>query len=197
MRVRKLAKADQQGDTGNQPDGPSINAEIQVAVAGMRSGAGQVAEGVTLVTEAAQSLRQINNEMVRTTAMVGGFLTHRGEQQSAMIDLARNVEQVATMTEQNVAVVAQTNATVGYLNGVVDRIRKSVQRYRSEGAASPGRALAQLRRFPARRSLRYAAVRPSRQGLRRRNAGVNRKPGCPRQRCCSRKGREEPGQDVG
>ena len=46
-----------------------------------------------------------------------------------MIDLARNVEQVATMTEQNVAVVAQTNATVGYLNGVVDRMRKSVQQY--------------------------------------------------------------------
>jgi aerotaxis receptor len=107
----------------------TINAETQVAVAGMRSGAGQVAEGVTLVTEAADSLRQINNEMVETTGMVGEISHASSEQQSAMIDLARNVEQVASMTEQNVAVVAQTNATVGYLNGVVDRMRKSVQQY--------------------------------------------------------------------
>ena len=127
--VRKLAERTSKATQEISQMVHSINAETQVAVAGMRSGAGQVAEGVTLVTEAAQSLRQINNEMVETTAMVGEISHASSEQQSAMIDLARNVEQVATMTEQNVAVVAQTNATVGYLNGVVDRMRKSVQQY--------------------------------------------------------------------
>ena len=127
--MRKLAERTSKATQEISQMVHSINAETQVAVAGMRSGAGQVAEGVTLVTEAAQSLRQINNEMVETTAMVGEISHASSEQQSAMIDLARNVEQVATMTEQNVAVVAQTNATVGYLNGVVDRMRKSVQQY--------------------------------------------------------------------
>ena len=34
------------------------------------------------------------------------------------------------MTEQNVAVIEQTSATVTYLNGVVMRMRKAVTQYR-------------------------------------------------------------------
>ena len=51
------------------------------------------------------------------------------EQQSAMIELAQNVERVANMTEQNVAVVNQTSATVDYLDSVVVRMRKAVTQY--------------------------------------------------------------------
>ena len=51
------------------------------------------------------------------------------EQQSAMIELAQSVERVANMTEQNVAVVNQTSATVDYLDSVVVRMRKAVTQY--------------------------------------------------------------------
>ena len=46
-----------------------------------------------------------------------------------MTEMAQNVERVAIMTEQNVAVVNQTGATVNYLNAVVARMRKAVQQY--------------------------------------------------------------------
>ena len=71
----------------------------------MRSGAQQVAEGVHLVNEAEESLRQINQEMARTAEMVDEISHASNEQQSAMIELAQSVERVANMTEQNVAVV--------------------------------------------------------------------------------------------
>ncbi len=46
-----------------------------------------------------------------------------------MIELARNVERVANMTEQNVVVVNQTSHTINYLNSVVLRMRKAVTQY--------------------------------------------------------------------
>uniref|UniRef100_Q47GB9 PAS protein n=1 Tax=Dechloromonas aromatica (strain RCB) TaxID=159087 RepID=Q47GB9_DECAR len=127
--VRKLAertaKATQEIGSMTQ----SIQSETQIAVDGMRSGAQQVAEGVQLVNATEESLRQINVEMTRTTEMVGEISHAATEQKVAMTELAQNVERVASMTEQNVAVVNQTSATVDYLNAVVGRMRKAVTQY--------------------------------------------------------------------
>lgn len=127
--VRKLAERTSKATQEISSMVQGIHEETDSAVAGMREGAGQVADGVTLVNKAADSLRRINEEMTRTTEMVGDISHASSEQRSAMTELARNVEKVAAMTEQNVAVVSQTNATVGYLNGVVDRMRKAVRQY--------------------------------------------------------------------
>jgi len=96
----------------------------------MRSGAQQVAEGVHLVKATEESLRQINLEMANTTEMVSEISHAANEQQTAMTELAQNVERIAAMTEQNVAVVGQTSSTVEYLNSVVERMRKAVTQYR-------------------------------------------------------------------
>ena len=77
-----------------------------------------------------KTLRQINTEMGKTTEMVGEITHASYEQQSAMTELAQNVERVSNMTEQNVAVIEQTSATVTYLDGVVMRMRKAVTQYR-------------------------------------------------------------------
>ena len=61
--------------------------------------------------------------------MVGEISNASNEQQTAMTEMAQNVERVAIMTEQNVAVVNQTSVTVDDLNGVVVRMRKAVQQY--------------------------------------------------------------------
>ena len=127
--VRKLAerttRATQEIATMTQ----SIQSETRSAVDGMRSGAQQVADGVELVNATEESLRQINVEMSKTTDMVGEISSASNEQQAAMTEMAQNVERVAIMTEQNVAVVNQTGATVDYLNAVVVRMRKAVQQY--------------------------------------------------------------------
>ncbi|MFZ2855593.1 MAG: PAS domain-containing methyl-accepting chemotaxis protein [Rhodocyclaceae bacterium] len=127
--VRKLAERTTKATQEISQMTQSIQNETQSAVDGMRSGAQQVAEGVNLVNATEESLRQINQEMAKTTEMVGEISHASSEQQAAMTELAQNVERVASMTEQNVAVVSQTSATVDYLNSVVERMRKAVTQY--------------------------------------------------------------------
>ncbi len=128
--VRKLAER-----TGNATQEisamvDSIRSETALAVSGMRAGAGQVAQGVGLVDRAAGALREINDEMDRTSRMVTDISLASNEQQTAMTQLAQNVEQVAIMTEQNVAVVDRTKGTVERLEAVTGRMRKAVMQYR-------------------------------------------------------------------
>ena len=127
--VRKLAErtAKATGEIGSMID--LIRNETQVAVDNMRSGAQQVSNGVTLVNDAESSLRTINQEMEETMQMVSEITHASDEQQKAMTELAQNLERVANMTEQNVAVVEQTGATVTYLQSVVKRMRKAVTQY--------------------------------------------------------------------
>ena len=127
--VRKLAERTTRATQEIAQMTQSIQHETQTAVEGMRSGAQQVTEGVDLVNATEESLRQINLEMTKTTQMVGEISHASDEQQSAMIELAQNVERVANMTEQNVVVVNQTSSTVDYLNTVVVRMRKAVTQY--------------------------------------------------------------------
>jgi len=127
--VRKLAERTTRATQEIAEMTLSIQNETQTAVAGMRSGAQQVAEGVHLVNATEESLREINIEMAKTTEMVGEISHASNEQQSAMIELAQNVERVANMTEQNVVVVNQTSATVDKLNAVVTRMRKSTTQF--------------------------------------------------------------------
>ena len=127
--VRKLAERTAKATQEIGEMTRSIQNETQNAVDGMRSGAQQVAAGVHLVNDAEETLRQINVEMGKTTEMVGEISHASDEQQSAMIELAQNVERVSNMTEQNVAVINQTGATVEYLNSVVTRMRKAVTQY--------------------------------------------------------------------
>lgn len=127
--VRKLAErtSDATREIGAMVD--SIRSETGTAVEGMRSGAGQVANGVSLVGQASNALRRINEEMRNTVGMVTDISHASNEQQSAMTLLAQNVERVANMTDQNVAVVGQTRAVVADLNSVTERLRKAVRQY--------------------------------------------------------------------
>lgn len=68
-------------------------------------------------------------QMTKTTEMIGDISHVSTEQQTAMNELARSVERVASMTEQNVRVVRETSATVGNLNATVGRMRKAVTQY--------------------------------------------------------------------
>ena len=106
-----------------------IQSETQKAVDGMRAGASQVGEGVELVHSAQEALQRINEEMGGTIQRVNEISHASSEQQEAMTQLARNVEQVASMTEQNVAVVNQTQSMVLRLEGIVDRMNKAANQF--------------------------------------------------------------------
>ncbi|PKO36431.1 MAG: hypothetical protein CVU33_18430 [Betaproteobacteria bacterium HGW-Betaproteobacteria-6] len=99
------------------------------AVAGMRTGAAQVENGVTLVQNAQNALREINVQMGVTMEMVSDISHSSSEQESAMTVMAQGVERISSMTEQNMVVVNQTTLMVEQLNTMVDRMEKSVTQY--------------------------------------------------------------------
>jgi aerotaxis receptor len=102
--VRKLAERTAKATQEISSMIALIQNDTRIAVDGMRAGAAQVEEGVGLVHSSS-------------------------EQQEAMTQLAQNVEQVATMTEQNVVVVNQTEGLVQKLGENVDRMNKAVNQF--------------------------------------------------------------------
>ena len=106
-----------------------IQNDTRDAVDGMRAGATQVEEGVSLVNAAQSALQRIKEEMDDTIQRVNEISHASNEQQEAMTQLAQNVEQVAAMTEQNVSVVNQTEGMVQQLTTMVDRMNKSVNQF--------------------------------------------------------------------
>ena len=127
--VRKLAE---RAGSATQEISTTINAiqqQTRAAADGMRTGAGQVGNGVDLVNQTAAALQQINNEMDRTIGMVSSIAHASAEQRNAMELLAQEVEKVAVLAEQNVAVVNGTGDLATDLHSVVERMRKAVRQY--------------------------------------------------------------------
>ncbi|HQO28921.1 MAG TPA: methyl-accepting chemotaxis protein, partial [Accumulibacter sp.] len=128
--VRKLAERTGKATQEIASMIATIQEETKQAVESMRSGAGEVEESVRLVQEASTALRSINEQMKITVGMVTEISQSSNEQQSSMIALAKNVEQVSLMTKQNVEVVKETDVMGEVLKNTVYRMRKAVEQYR-------------------------------------------------------------------
>jgi aerotaxis receptor len=127
--VRKLAERTAQATEEISTMIRLIQSETQKAVDGMCAGASQVEQGVELVHSAQEALQRINREMDGTIQRVNEISNVSSEQQESMTQLAHNIEQVASMTGQNVTVVKQTHALVGKLESIVDRMNKAVNQF--------------------------------------------------------------------
>ena len=127
--VRKLAERTTKATREISATINAVKNQTGVAVEGMRSGARQVEESVMLVQDAQAALREINLQMRTTMDMVNDISHSSSEQESAMTTMAQSIEQVATMTEQNMAVVNQTTSMVDHLNVMVRRMEKSAAQY--------------------------------------------------------------------
>ncbi|NMG04469.1 methyl-accepting chemotaxis protein [Azoarcus taiwanensis] len=127
--VRKLAERTTQATSDISRMVAGINDETGNAVMGMRSGTQHVEDSVRLVSEAEHALRNINDQMKTTLNMVSEITHSSEEQRNAMQLMARNIEQVATMTDQNVDVVTHTNAAVVRLDRASARMREAVGQF--------------------------------------------------------------------
>ena len=127
--VRKLAERTTQATHDISTMIGAIRAEIDKAVDGMRSGAEQVGGSVDMVEQARSALEEVSQRMSTTLGMVHDITHSSAEQQNAMQLMASSVEKVASMTEQNMAVVVQTHGAVSSLDQAVERMRKSVGQF--------------------------------------------------------------------
>ncbi|MCG2576914.1 methyl-accepting chemotaxis protein [Dechloromonas sp. XY25] len=127
--VRKLAERTAKATEEIRHMIQGVQDETGKAVDSMRTGATQVENGVTLVQNAQNALREINSQMAVTMEMVNDISHSSKEQEQAMTIMAQSVEQVSAMTDQNMSVVSQTTARVDDLNSMVERMEKSVTQY--------------------------------------------------------------------
>ncbi|GBG14269.1 aerotaxis receptor [Novimethylophilus kurashikiensis] len=127
--VRKLAERTGKATREISDMIGSIQQDTKSAVSGMRAGATQVEDGVSLVRQAEEVLRTINTEMTKTAEMITEISHASTEEERALTELAQNVEQVASMTEQNVSVVHNTETLVDSLSKLVYRMEKAVKQF--------------------------------------------------------------------
>lgn len=127
--VRKLAER-----TGNATgDISRMVAAIQEktgdAVAGMRDGARQVEDGVTLVNDMQQALQAVRERMESTLSMVSDISGSATEQRNAVQEMACSVEKVSTMTDRIAAVSSDASRAVGDLDVAIRRTRNAIGQF--------------------------------------------------------------------
>lgn len=108
-----------------------IKGDSDRAIAGMRSGAGQVDTSVALVHQSQDTLDGINTLMSDAVRMVSEISTASSQQTEAMNEIGGNISHVAAMTEQSVRVVHRTTDLMSFLENMIGRVRNAVAQYQA------------------------------------------------------------------
>ncbi|MGB7135524.1 MAG: PAS domain-containing methyl-accepting chemotaxis protein [Acidobacteriaceae bacterium] len=127
--VRNLADRTMKATAGIDALIVKIKGDSERAINGMRTGQVQVSESVTMVQSANEVLTGINGLMGDAVRQVSEIANSSSQQTEAMNEISRNITQVATMTEQNEAVVRRTTELMKVLNPMVGRVQKAVLQY--------------------------------------------------------------------
>ncbi len=127
--VRKLAErtGSATAEIGSMIE--AIQRETSSVVSTMQSGGEKVGEGVRLADAAASALGKISHEAAAALESVNLIASAVREQQAASTDIARNIERIAQMTEENTAAAAQTSSAAQTLASLADGLKTGVARF--------------------------------------------------------------------
>ncbi|HMV16776.1 MAG TPA: methyl-accepting chemotaxis protein [Zoogloea sp.] len=128
--VRKLAERTAKATEEITTMVASIQAGTGKAVDTMQDGVRRVQEGVQLAGQAGISMDQIRSGAGRVVTAVTDISAALREQGVASTEIARNVERIAQMAEQNSAAVRDTAGTARELERLAQQLRGDVQRFR-------------------------------------------------------------------
>ena len=128
--VRKLAErtASATGEITGMVD--AIQSGTAEAVETMSQGVERVREGVELSGRSGEAMQQISAAADQVMASVRDINHALGEQGSVSIEIARNVEAIARMAEENNESVKRTSQTALQLEGVAGDLLDQVSRFR-------------------------------------------------------------------
>ena len=121
--------------------GRSANAAKEIKTL-IETSSSQVSQGVALVNETGQSLGEIEVEVARIDDHIQSIVTASREQSNALAEINAAINQMDQMTQQNAAMVEQTNAATQGLSGEAVKLEGLVSRFRlaSGGGARAGHA---------------------------------------------------------
>jgi len=100
------------------------------AVNSMQASRNLVNEVVVAATQASTSMGEIRNSAGTMSNAIGGITDALREQRTTSTELARNVEAIAQMSEENAAAVSSVADTANRLVSVSDGLKGSVARFR-------------------------------------------------------------------
>ncbi len=129
--VRKLAERTTQS---TQEIGPMIAAIVdgtRSVTERMSQQAEQVQEGVRLADEAIGTIDRIRTSSQQVLGAINDISAAMGEQSTASADIARRVEGIAQMTEENSAGVRQVRGEADDLRGIAAQLNTAASRFRT------------------------------------------------------------------
>ena len=129
--VRKLAERTGGATTEIAEVIETIQSEIHGAVTNLESGSNQVSEGVKLAQQVAEALAEINSGARSTLDRVNEIATAANQQGVASAEIARNVERVAQMTEENSAGVATVSGSARELETLSHELLREVSLFKA------------------------------------------------------------------
>ena len=129
--VRKLAERTASSTSEISGMIESIQGEVGRAVDNLKSNNAQVAQGKSLAEDVAATLARINEGARLTMERINDISSAAAEQGTASNDIARNVERIAQMTEENSAAITQASPTARELEALAPRLPSEVAQFKT------------------------------------------------------------------
>lgn len=127
--VRKLAERTSSATREIETMIGSIQNGLQNAVTNMESGVKQVDNGVSLASEAGESINRIRDGALRVSQVVAEISDALAEQRIASESIAQQIEKIAQGTEENSASAQQTSTGAAMLEKAALQMQNSVSRF--------------------------------------------------------------------
>lgn len=129
--VRKLAERTGTATVGISEMIDAIQNDTSIAVTGMRASSSRVEQGVLLTAQATEALMKICEGNQHTETRVGDIATATHEQSMASTEIAKNVERVAQMAEENNVAVGRTSQDALQVGQLADRLHNLISRFKA------------------------------------------------------------------
>lgn len=128
--VRKLAERTAAATEDITAMATSIGHGTEHAVQSMKAGVARVRDGADLTTRAGASMAEINDGAREVLRAVSEISLALREQSSASAEIARNVERIASMAEENSAAVGDTAEIATSLRTLATALEQRVERFK-------------------------------------------------------------------
>jgi methyl-accepting chemotaxis protein len=127
--VRALAENTRQATDNIAAVIETVQQGVRSSIDEVRSGSKQVAEGVAMTVEASKSLEDIRASANLSRGRVEEIAHATREQKTATEDIARNIERIALMAEENDRTITGINEAAAQLKSIASELSASVDSF--------------------------------------------------------------------
>ncbi|MCP5248616.1 MAG: cache domain-containing protein [Candidatus Accumulibacter sp.] len=128
--VRKLAERTSKATGEISTMVVSVQADTEMAVGAMDEAAPQVSRSLEKAREASSVLQSIHSQALESSERVQGVALATREQASVANDIARHVQNIASMTEETNATMQGNASAASSLNSLAGKLRETVAFFR-------------------------------------------------------------------